>query len=119
MSEIIRNITIGRPDRKNPQAPMPDIPITGEGNTTVSRKQAILSLIAEKGVYLLSDAGSSNGTYYKDGDTWVKADKSRVTAQTMVRFGTFEETIGALIHVYNRSHPPYREKSRVIDPRIQ
>ncbi len=106
MGKIKKVLTIGRPDRKNPNANKPDIPVTGEGNRTVSRKQATITETDKKGIFLLSDAGSSNGTYYRDGDVWKEANNSIVTTLTTVRFGTFEETIGALMHVYNRQNPP-------------
>ncbi len=110
MKEVKNTITIGRPDKINKNAPQPDIPITGEGNSSVSRRQAVLSRTDRKGVYILSDNGSSNGTYYKDGEKWIKADNSLVTTQTVVRFGYFEDTVGALVQLYNSQNPP------IIDP---
>lgn len=112
MSDIKKKLTIGRYDAKNPNAIQPDIPITGEANSTVSRKHATLIITDRKGIYLLNDAGSKNHTYYLDGDTWKKVDNTEVTTLTRVRLGHFEETIGALVHAYNRLNPPTRRQTR-------
>lgn len=112
MSDSKKTLTIGRYDAKNPNATQPDIPITGEGNNTVSRKHATLSITERKGVYLLNDAGSKNHTYYLDGDTWKKVNNTEVTPLTRVKLGLFEETIGALVHAYNRRNPPVRRRTR-------
>ena len=114
-------LIIGRPDLVNRNAFTPDIPMTGQGNETVSRRHASLSRTEKSGEYILSDLDSTNGTKYQDDtENWVPARESRVYKHTKVRFGKAEVTIAEIVKQYNRKNPPFihPETHKIIDPRF-
>lgn len=76
-----------------------DIIPTGNKQETVSAEHALLEQTAEAGIWLLTDLGSSNGTFVLTGNGWERLQprrKAKVNTLTRLRFGFLETTLAEL-----------------------
>lgn len=83
--------------RKSPA----DIIPTGPKQETVSAGHALMEQTDTPGIWLLTDLGSSNGTYVQTENGWVRL-QARLTAKvndkTRLRFGFLETTLAELLN---------------------
>lgn len=77
-----------------------DLIPTGAQQDTVSAEHATIEQTAEPGIWLLTDIGSSNGTFVKAQGQWVRLTPRvpvKVASDTILRFGFAETSIGELL----------------------
>lgn len=77
-----------------------DLIPTGSQQDTVSAEHATIEQTAEPGIWLLTDIGSSNGTFVKTQGQWVRLTPRvpvKVASDTVLRFGFAETSIGDLL----------------------
>lgn len=82
--------------RKSPA----DIIPTGAKQETVSAEHALMEQTDTPGVWLLTDLGSSNGTFVQTPNGWVRLQARRtakVNTATRLRFGFLETTLAELL----------------------
>lgn len=86
-----------------------DIIPSGAQLDTVSAEHATVEQTAEAGIWLLTDIGSSNGTFVKAQGKWVRLTPHvpvKVATDTGLRLGFMETTLGDLL----RTSPRVRAK---------
>jgi len=70
-------------------------------DATLSRLHARIEL-AEDGLVSINDAGSSNGTYVKRNDIWIRVKRITLCIGDQVRFGDFEAPLERLTAVFGK-----------------
>ena len=73
-----RSYTVGRSSKA-------DI-VLGDADASVSGIHAEL-VVSTDGRYFLSDAGSSNGTYHREGEAWAPLRQGFIEPETEIRLG--------------------------------
>ena len=73
-----RSYTVGRSSKADIVLPGVDASVSGVHAELV---------VSTEGRYFLSDAGSSNGTYVRDGESWSPLRQAFIEAETEVRLG--------------------------------
>lgn len=86
-----------------------DIIPTGNKQETVSAEHALLEQTEDPGIWVLTDLGSSNGTFVLTGNGWERLQprrKAKVNTVTRLRFGFLETTLAELFNRRTRVQTP-------------
>ena len=89
--------------RENSASP-PDLAVP-RSEITVGKRHAELSFLSG-GTWRISDLGSKNGTFVRDGDSWKRIAGASIDLELPIRLGEFETTPAALLRLRRASIPP-------------
>jgi pSer/pThr/pTyr-binding forkhead associated (FHA) protein len=96
---MTNDITVWVIGRSNSQTD-PDIALP-DSEASVGRAHAELTRGCD-GSYYIVDLKSANGTFIQDGREWRRIQQASVNANSLVKLGTYQSTVGALVSMARR-----------------